>query len=83
MLEVGGLLYLKRWGKDKLIWKAERNGLYSVKSGYRLCVEDLIDTSHLRRQGFWDGIWRLKVPQKIKNLIWRMCRGRLPTRVKL
>ncbi|XP_024630887.1 uncharacterized protein [Medicago truncatula] len=65
---------------DALIWKAERNGLYSVKSAYRLCVEELIDTAHLRRDEYWSGIWRLKVPQKIKNLIWRMCRGFFPTR---
>lgn len=33
--------------------------------------------------GDWKDIWRLKVPPKIKNLIWRMCRGCLPTRVQL
>ena len=43
--------------QDKLIWKAERNGKYSVRSAYRLCVEELIDTSHLRRPGYWSGIW--------------------------
>jgi hypothetical protein len=29
------------------------------------------------------GIWRLKVPPKVKNLVWRMCRGCLPTRIRL
>ena len=29
------------------------------------------------------GIWNLKVPPKVKNLIWRTCRGCLPTRVRL
>jgi len=57
--------------------------MYSVKSAYRLCMEDLVDTSHLHKPGFWSGIWKLKVPPKIKNLIWRMCRGCLPTRVRL
>jgi hypothetical protein len=37
----------------------------------------------LRRDGFWQGIWRLKVPPKIKNLMWRMCRNVIPTRRRL
>ena len=68
---------------DNLIWKAEKNGIYSVRSAYRLCVEDLVDTSHLRRPGFWSGIWRLKVPPKVKIFVWRLCRGVLLTRVRL
>jgi ribonuclease HI len=68
---------------DRLIWKSERNGCYSVRSAYRLCVEELIDVSHLRRPGNWQNIWSLKVPPKVKNLSWRMCRGCLPTRVRL
>lgn len=31
----------------------------------------------------WSGIWKLKVPPKIRNLVWRMCRGVLPTRMQL
>jgi len=68
---------------DKLIWNFEKNGLYFVKSAYRLCMEELVEASHLRRSGYWSGIWRLEVPPKVKNLIWRMCRGCLPTRVRL
>jgi hypothetical protein len=68
---------------DRLIWKAEKHGKYSVKSAYRLCVEELIDTSHLRRPGNWLCIWKLQVPPKIRNLVWRICRGCLPTRIRL
>jgi hypothetical protein len=52
---------------DRLIWKAEKNGLYSVKSAYKLCVDVLTNSSHLRREGYWQGIWRLKTPPKIKK----------------
>lgn len=68
---------------DNMVWKVERNGIYSVRSAYRLCVEELVDTSHLRRPGYWSGIWRLKVPPKVRNFVWRVCRGMLPTRVRL
>jgi hypothetical protein len=64
---------------DRLIWKAENNGLFSVKSAYRLCVEELVYVFHHQRPRDWSVIWRLKVPPKVKNLIWRMCRGCLPT----
>jgi len=68
---------------DRLIWKSERNGCYSVRSAYQLCVEEIIDVSHLRRPGNWQNIWLLKVPLKVKNILWRMCQGCLPTRVRL
>ena len=55
---------------DQLVWKVEKNGLYFVKSAYRLCVEELVDTSHMRKPVFWLGIQKLKEPPKIKNLIW-------------
>jgi len=41
---------------DHIIWKAERHRRYSVRSAYRLCVTDLIDSSYLWRPGCWSGI---------------------------
>jgi len=51
-------------------------------SAYRLCVLELVDSSYLWRPGYWTGIWNLKVPPKVKNLIWRISKGCLPTRVR-
>jgi len=68
---------------DRIIWKAERHEHYSVRSAYRLYVSELIDSTYNWRPGDWASIWNLKVPPKVKNLIWRMCRGCLPTRVRL
>jgi len=69
--------------EDRHIWKAERHGRYSAHGAYRLCVDKLIDSSHFRRPGFWTGIWKLRVPPKVKNLVWRMCHSCLPIRVRL
>ena len=60
----------------------ERHGRYSVCSAYRLCVTELVDSSHIWRLGYWSGICKLKVMPKVKNLVWRMSRGCLPTRVR-
>lgn len=69
--------------EDQLIWKAEKNGHYSVKSAYRVCLREIGDNTYLHRPGFWTGIWKLKAPLKVKNLIWSICRGCLPTRARL
>ena len=52
-------------------------------SAYRLCMSELVDSSHLWHPGFWGGIWNLKVLLKVKNLMWRICRGCLPTCIRL
>jgi hypothetical protein len=59
------------------------NRKYFVRSAYRLCVKELIDMSHLHKPGDWSAILNLKVPPKVKNLVWRMCCGCLPTRIRL
>jgi hypothetical protein len=69
--------------EDQLIWRAEKNEHYSVLSAYRICMEEIAGNSHLHRAENWDSIWRIKVPPKVKNLIWRVCRNCLPTRARL
>lgn len=54
---------------DKIVWRYEKNGIYSVKSAYRYYIEDAFDTSHLSAPGHWSLIWKAKAPPKInKNL---------------
>jgi ribonuclease HI len=69
--------------EDKLIWEDSTNGHYSVKSGYNLMLtmtgrlaDDVIHVD-------WNCIWKIHAPPKAKHLFWRICRGCLPTRIRL
>jgi len=52
--------------EDRLIWKDERHGRYSVYSAYRLCVEELVDSSHLRRLGIGSASGSSRFPIKLR-----------------
>lgn len=63
--------------KDRLYWFHDSKGFYSVRSGHRLAV-------HLKREkklgtaadlGWWNIIWRLDMPCKIKHFLWKGCRN--------
>jgi len=69
--------------EDQLIWNLEKNGHYSVRSAYRLCMEVIADNSFLHCPGNSSSIWKLKVPPKVRNMLWRICRECLPTRAQL
>lgn len=75
-------LYLAE-GDDKLIWRSNRDGNYSVRSAYNGIMKDIIDSQHLRKSVDWMLIWKLKIPNKVKLLLWRVVRGCLPTQMNL
>lgn len=49
----------------KLQWSFSRDECYSVKSAYFHIMENVIDNSHLRENGDWMLLWKLKMPQRI------------------
>ncbi|KAJ1411565.1 Reverse transcriptase zinc-binding domain [Sesbania bispinosa] len=69
--------------EDTLIWKLSRDGRFSVKSAYFHITETMTDNSHLRVQGDWKYLSRLKVPNCVKVFTWRTLRGCLPARANL
>ncbi|GAU46665.1 hypothetical protein TSUD_184530 [Trifolium subterraneum] len=69
--------------EDKVVWDEERNGCYSVKSGYKLAMRYLIGSDKYHVMGSWNGIWKAQAPHKARHLLWRLCRGCLPTRSRL
>jgi hypothetical protein len=68
---------------DKLIWNDNPHGNYSVKSGYNLLCNISGRTDIAISQNDWSSLWKINAPPKAKHLLWRICRGCLPTRVRL
>ena len=73
---------------DALYWPIFTEGLYSVKSGSKaLCVETNQDSASssvsVPSKKFWSNQWKLKVPGKVKSLLWRACTDSLPTKSNL
>ncbi|GAU36048.1 hypothetical protein TSUD_208180 [Trifolium subterraneum] len=69
--------------EDKVVWEEERNGCYSVKYGYKLAMRYMIGSGKHHVAGNWNGIWKAQAPHKARHLLWRLCRGCLPTRGRL
>ncbi|KAM6552927.1 hypothetical protein CsatB_013689 [Cannabis sativa] len=68
-------------GRDKLHWIHETSGFYSVKSAYKLLqkVQGRWQQQEDEQTKFWTKFWKLKIPPKVKNLVWRAGRECLPT----
>ncbi|XP_058768296.1 uncharacterized protein LOC131642024 [Vicia villosa] len=69
--------------EDRLVWQEERNGEYSVKSGYRLWRSVQSNSRQYGSEGNWKNLWNIVAPPRAKHLLWRICRGCLPTRSNL
>ncbi|KAG5522104.1 hypothetical protein RHGRI_034338 [Rhododendron griersonianum] len=66
---------LARVGRaDQLAWHFNPNGCYSVKSGYHIALQNLSEkvsnkpgTSFNLAKEVWKVLWKMKVPNKVKN----------------
>ena len=76
--------------EDCWAWHHERNGLFTVRSAYRMLIE-----AKKRREDYFEGrgscsdagrnykewkqLWKLKLPSKIKVFCWRLALDSIPT----
>ncbi|KAL4614417.1 hypothetical protein ACB092_07G052900 [Castanea dentata] len=60
---------------DRIIWAHMPSGMFTTCSAYKMLVS--CDTSSSV------GHWQLRVLNKIKNFVWRICNNALPTMVNL
>ena len=72
---------------DSVVWLNNKNGMYSVRSGYHVARKILREENWVESsrgpvgQQEWRNLWKLVVSNKIKVFGWRACQEILQTRV--
>ncbi|KAL8488537.1 hypothetical protein ACS0TY_024714 [Phlomoides rotata] len=66
---------------DELIWHFNKNGFYSVRSGYVEGTGSEVDIDLSGQLIIWSLIWDLDVPPKVKFFLWKLVHGILPTSI--
>ncbi|KAK9010599.1 hypothetical protein V6N11_043480 [Hibiscus sabdariffa] len=75
---------------DVINWRPDGSGIYSVKSGYRLLCNDTISSSGIVPHShvsllsrFYNEMWAVKVPSKVRITMWRIVNNFVPTYANL
>ncbi|XP_050233580.1 uncharacterized protein LOC126682069 [Mercurialis annua] len=74
----------RRLPPDKVFWYPNKNGFYTVKSGYyKACAiinreSASSSSSAITSNEIWKRIWNCSIQPKIKHFLWRICHGALP-----
>ena len=84
------ILLSKRDIPDSVAWLPNKDGVFSVKSGYAIAwlltkeTDGMVGSSTgQNRRLIWQRLWRLHLPNKIKIFGWRVCHDILPTKDNL
>ncbi|KAK3189500.1 hypothetical protein Dsin_029061 [Dipteronia sinensis] len=71
---------------DTVLWHFDERGLYNVKSGCHMGTQLVASPStsdNLAVGSWWNCMWRLYIPLKIKIFIWKACHDWIPTNSNL
>ncbi|XP_021721232.1 uncharacterized protein LOC110688776 [Chenopodium quinoa] len=69
---------------DIIIWRGDRSGIYSVRSGYKFIFDSQQQICDTRNKQFptnqvnWKKFWKTPGSPKHKALLWKICKGALP-----
>ena len=76
--------------RDSQVWAKTANGIFSVKSAYKVAVKYLSDTNggdaspgysdNSKMEAIRKMIWNLRYPNKIKHFLRRACKNVPPTK---
>ena len=74
--------------RDVLVWKGNKSHSFSVETAYQVAIrlreQNQVEHSTASRdRTHWRKIWKLNVPPKVRNFIWRACSNILPTKESL
>uniref|UniRef100_A0A2N9EEZ1 Reverse transcriptase domain-containing protein n=1 Tax=Fagus sylvatica TaxID=28930 RepID=A0A2N9EEZ1_FAGSY len=64
---------------DKLVWILDSKGNFSVKLVFNTNQQPLVEDD----DGLWKKLWKLKIHERYRVLVWRIATGILPTRLNL
>jgi hypothetical protein len=72
--------------RDKLLWHFNSNGIYSVKSGYKIAKQkkaeedgSLSGSCSSGSDRTWKLLWKVKVRPRVKFFVWKILQNALPT----
>ncbi|XP_071722151.1 uncharacterized protein [Rutidosis leptorrhynchoides] len=78
------LVPIRATGSDLFAWSGSKDNVFSVRSAYFVALEGLQqNTVRNPFPLFWNLIWKLDVPPKIKLFLWRVGHQSLATRDNL
>ncbi|XP_042964528.1 uncharacterized protein LOC122298726 [Carya illinoinensis] len=73
-------LPLSNQSSDKLVWTPTQNGIFSVKTAYHLASNATNPLREVIPNIQWRKIWRLRIHDRHKLLLWKIIWDILPTR---
>ena len=73
---------------DRIAWKHTPSGMFTTSSAYKLIVScesrsNAGSSNAESQKKFWRWLWQLRMPNKIKNFVWRACNETLLTKMNL
>ncbi|KAK9716250.1 hypothetical protein RND81_06G221100 [Saponaria officinalis] len=72
---------------DIWCWDPERNGIYSVRSAYRVLRDEnsggIEASDNSEDKWLWNQVWAMPVLPRIKVFFWQLCNESIPTKKNL
>lgn len=86
---IGGIALSSQLPDDKQVWVVTVNGRFNVRSAYKFALEFssgsgvalASDNNNMRK--FWEYLWSINIPHKVKHFAWRVCKEILPAKENL